>query len=73
VIDIKSDWSSELPTTEGEYLINDFSGKERKVRIENMKIDNNPERPDNFHVIEDSDYYSLSIENGCGEWLWAKI
>jgi hypothetical protein len=66
-------WESALPNEEGNYLIDDYSGKERKVRIENMKIDNHPERPDNFHVFENDDYYVLSLENGCSEWLWAKI
>lgn len=67
------EWKNGLPDEEGEYLIDDFTGKERKVQIENMKIDNNPQRPDNFHVIEGDDYYALSIENGCDEWLWAKV
>ncbi|MEZ0122389.1 MAG: hypothetical protein AB9Q17_03705 [Candidatus Reddybacter sp.] len=69
----KIDWKSELPTEEGAYLIDDSSGKERKVRIENMKIDNDPNRPDSFHVIEGDNYFALSPENGCEEWLWSKI
>lgn len=73
MVDISSEWSDELPSEEGEYLIRDSSGKKRKVHIENIKLDNNPERPDNFHVFENGDYCSLSIENGCNNWLWTKI
>ncbi|MDO6496830.1 hypothetical protein [Photobacterium sanguinicancri] len=66
-------WLSELPTEEGIYLLDDLVNPERQVEITNLKIDDNPMRPDNFHVIEGETYYALSIENGCGDWLWAKI
>lgn len=67
------EWKNDLPNEEGIYLIDDNSGKERMVRIANLKMDNTSDRPDNFHVIEDNDYFSLSIENGCLEWKWAKV
>ncbi|MEI8659234.1 hypothetical protein [Vibrio sp. Hal054] len=68
------EWMTTLPTQEGEYLVDDGNSEPRRVTIVNMKIDNNPERPDNFHVVEmNEDYYALSEENGCDEWSWALI
>lgn len=67
------EWKKELPSEEGIYMVKDLSGSPRKVRIINDKIDDNPERPDNLHVYDGSDYYDLSIENGCSDWLWAKV
>lgn len=66
-------WKNELPTEEGIYLVDDLTGETRQVTIENMKIGSDPNRPDNFHVIEGEHYYALSAENGCSDWLWAKL
>ncbi len=67
------EWRTELPTNEGSYYVDEGDSNPRLVKIVNMKIDDNPERPDNFHVLEhEGDYYALSIENGCANWSWAK-
>ncbi|EHR7166369.1 hypothetical protein KUK86_004537 [Vibrio parahaemolyticus] len=67
-----ANWKAEMPTESGLFLLDDLSGQIREVEIKNMKIDDNPDRPDNFHVFDGDDYYALSTENGCADWLWAK-
>lgn len=72
-MDVIKSWVNELPDIEGHYLMEDSSGRQKRVQIENMAVDNDPTRPSNFHVIEDQECYSLSFENGYEEYSWHLI
>jgi len=61
-----------LPEIEGTYFMIDANGNKKQVKIENMSL--GERHPKNLHVVEsDSEYYALSIENGCDQYTWKKL
>ncbi len=68
----KIEWIEKMPTEEGNYLMEERSGKITRVEIAKMENINQKEGTDHLFVIESKDlYYPLIEENDCDECRWA--
>lgn len=64
--------NSEMPSTEGYYYMTGSDGVRKQVQIQNLALSD--KHPKNLHVFQSpTDYYALSIENGCDEFTWELI